>query len=262
MAIGNAQWEVSKPAGTAPLQNLDDWQRDNNAALERLFKNSIQGCTLVYNSATTVDIAIGQVSISNGSLYRLRENTAVVTVTVAGGSADADSIYDLYAVADSAAASTFTGEAAKQGASPSGAYTRRVGSIATDGSSNIRHFYMIGPTNDRTIYYTGDIALVDLSPPTGSFVNADITAYVPTSSSWGYIRIHAGNSSSDSGISFRADGESLNFRDYKLENSFNMAVMDLNYIPLVSGIFEWNVAGTGLSATTVKLWMQGYVDEV
>ena len=180
MAIGDKQWEVLKPAGTDLISDIDGWQIDNNKAIQRLVGKQVNGCVLAYVSASSVTIGAGSLACTNGAIYKFRENTSTVAATFS--SPDASSWYDIYAVADSATATTFTAEAAKVGVSPAGTYTRRVGSVYVDGSQNVTAFKSFGNGLDKYYYWdvfqnvrsgaftaTGgwtDISMVSAMPPT------------------------------------------------------------------------------------------------
>jgi hypothetical protein len=107
--------------------------------LDRLLTNYRTGCQLVYTSATTVTIQLGEIVCSNsaGTIRRMRKNTATTTVvlTTAGvggldDGAEANVTYYVYAVAD-ADATTFTAICSANATTPVGiTYYRYLGNFA------------------------------------------------------------------------------------------------------------------------------------
>lgn len=195
MAIGDKLWLVGKPAGTDLISDIDGYQADNNYALERLLSNYVRGCGLTFSSTTEVKIAAGEVSCTNGTTYKLRANTSTATVDCSG--LDASSWYNIYAVADTAAA-TFTGEAAKVGTAASGTHTRRVGSIRLNGSSEVLDFIQTGKGYDRWTFWDSYQNVFDGTATNTAWTDVDCSAAVPPTSVM--AQVQAAMTTSDTGV--------------------------------------------------------------
>ncbi len=264
MAVGDLQWEIDKPAVSDSLSDIDGIYADNQTSLQRLFSKRINGCKMIYNSATSVDIGSGDVAISDGTNYRFRTNSAAITVTLS--SADASSIYNVYVVADSSTNTSFTGEIIKKGSSPSGTYTRYVGSVATDSSSDIIQFWAWGKSNDRRVYYQD---LADMTTQTVSALSAatwvdfDCSATVPTiGGAWAiWLNNNAASSTGTPTYQVRENGNTNNITTHFMNNSLKISTYTELEVPLDDdAIAERNISAENSNSWAV--YVGGYRDFV
>jgi len=271
MAIGELQWSPTKPAGTDLPHDIDGHLKDNNKALQRLLQNYIRGCNLVYNDDDTVTISVGEIALPFGDNLRMRTNTSTITADVS--SADADSIYKVFAVADSATVGTFTGEIVKQGSDPSGSYVRYLGSVATDSSGDIYPFYQMYTTNLRKHYFKAGVisalTVVDVNPGTiNEYVDVDLSQFMPNTSTLA-IMVSRRSGISGSGtftVDFRAKGQSNFFRQWGVQQftvqSSPQAVWNQ---PLdASQVWQYllGTAGTEPDLGQLKIDLAGWWEEV
>jgi hypothetical protein len=271
MAIGDEQWEVAKPAGTDLISSIDGWVGDNNKAVQRLIGNTVNGCVLSYVSSSSVTIGAGSLACTNGALFRFRENTSTVTATFS--SPDASSWYNIFAVADSATATTFTAEAVKVGGTPSGTYLRRVGSVYIDGSQNVTQFSSFGNGLDKYYYWdtfqnvrSGSIAGV------AGWEDVDMSAAMPPTSRLGLITV-AGRFGGNTGfrIYMRTNGISENTLTENthaiLEQKGNSSNPDEEqavrfWQPTDASQIVEVQAGNGTGANVLYISVVGYMDSI
>ncbi len=136
------QWDPTQPVGSASPSDLDTLIPTNNNVVDRLVSDFRENLKLSYASATTITVAVGQVTCDNAArtTRKWRENVAVLTLGWAdidtGGEATSTTYY-VYAVADTDA-TTFTGVISINGTTPTGAtYYKRLGSFFNNSSGDI-----------------------------------------------------------------------------------------------------------------------------
>lgn len=142
-AMSASQWDKANPAGTTSVADLDYYITSvNNEAMDRLAINYRRDCTVIPNSAATISVLSGEISISNsdGSVVRWRRNTSTTSVSWSdidtGAEASATQYY-VWALADSDA-TTFTVKISASSSSPSGAtYYRKIGYFYNNSSGDI-----------------------------------------------------------------------------------------------------------------------------
>ncbi len=150
---GVSEWAKIQPAGSASPSDIDDLVLVNNEALDRLSSSSQDNCRIAYSSATTLTVAIGQITCSNsaGAIRHMRSNTSAVSVTFSNidtGSEGAGTYY-VWAVADADSAN-FTIMVSLSSTAPTGAtYIHRLGSFVNDSSLDIEESSI---TNDGDFF--------------------------------------------------------------------------------------------------------------
>ena len=136
------EWDVSRPAGTESVSDLDTLLQTNNEALDRVLSTHIQGLFPTKASDSTLSISVGSVVCSNsdGSVRKFRANTSATSVAwtdIDTGAEAASTTYYLFAVADTDA-TTFTVLISTSSTTPTGAtYYANIGSFYNNVSSNI-----------------------------------------------------------------------------------------------------------------------------
>ena len=194
---GASKWDKDSVAGDISVSDIDAYENANMEALDRVLSNLQENCRLAYSSATTVTVAVGQVTCSNtaGTLRQMRSNTSATSVTFSNidtGSEAAGTWY-VYAVAD-ADAGAFTVMVSLSATAPTGAtYYKRIGSFVNDSSLDITESSI---TNDGDYFglsigswETKTNATVYQAPADGFVVayaywgSGDLDAYIYTDSS-------------------------------------------------------------------------------
>lgn len=110
--------------------------------LNRLLANYIQGATVAYNSAASIDVTSGSVVCKNSgaTIYKMRQNTSTTNVTFSDidtGSESSSTTYYLWASCD-ADATTFTVVISASSSAPSGVTSYALlGNFFNNSSSNI-----------------------------------------------------------------------------------------------------------------------------
>jgi len=137
MCFSASSWAKIEPGGTRNASDIDFYiATTNNEAVDRLLTNFRDNCALYYVSTTSIGVRAGSVVCSNtgGTLRKFRTNTAV---TSNAPTLAASTTYYMYAIAD-ADATTFTLEVVTSATVPTtGTYYKRLGSFATNSSSEI-----------------------------------------------------------------------------------------------------------------------------
>lgn len=174
MAIGDKQWLVTKPAGTDLISDIDGYQTDNNYALETILCNYWRIPSIYNSSDSEITISAGEVVCTDGSTYKMRANTT--SITCEDASMDADSWYYIYAVADVADATTFTGELVKVGSAASGTNLKLISMCKTDGDGDIIAFHQTG----RKYFYDEWQELAKGSVGYLAWASIDTSTYVPS----------------------------------------------------------------------------------
>lgn len=130
VAFGANQWRKDTGEdvilGTEDINDIDKISFENIVdPIDRLVANYNQGSTIVYNSASTIDITAGSVVCSNsgGTIRNMRQTTSTINATFAGNldtGAEANSTtYYLWADCDTDA-TTFTVKISASSSAPSG----------------------------------------------------------------------------------------------------------------------------------------------
>jgi len=157
-AYGVDIWDKSQPAGSDSPSTLDDDIGTNNEALDRVLSNYRENCAVYYISASSIGIKAGECVGSNtaGTVRKFRKTTSATTLTWANidtGAEENSTTYHIYAVMDSADATTFTGMISKNATTPTGAtYYKKIGKFYNNSSGNISN-------NDTLINYNNYYAL-------------------------------------------------------------------------------------------------------
>jgi len=152
VAYCSSEWDKDGVAGTLSPASIDDYNDVNMEALDRVLSNYQRNCSLVYASAATLTINIGEMVCSNsaGTIRRMRAITSAITLTwsnIDTGSETNDTYY-VYAVAD-ADATTFTGVISLNSSTPTGVtYFKRLGSFENTSGDITR----ASITNDDNTY--------------------------------------------------------------------------------------------------------------
>ena len=211
-AFGADKWMegtgASPVAGSDSVSDLDtliDASIVN--PLDRLLTDMVRGCTLTWTDANTITVGIGQITCSDGSVQRMRENTSTFTIDLStssdtsgvdkvGDVDKASSMFHIYANAD-ADATTFTGTASLSASAPDGpTYYKYIGSVYNDSGQDMLAWFWSGGGND--VRYMWDIprnATTTLSDNTWSAA-LDCSSFIPFSSTLGIF----GLSANDSGV--------------------------------------------------------------
>lgn len=184
VSFGANQWRNSTgedtPLGTEEINNLDDvlFQRVTDP-LDRLNANYNQGATVVYNSASTIDITAGSVTCSTAGISprAMRQNTSTVNATFAGnldtGAEASSTVYYVWADCDTDA-TTFTVKISASSSAPTGVTSYALlGSFFNDSGSDI----------DRTRVYQVPFGYIK-ADSTGRGLVTDVRDYGTSSSSY------------------------------------------------------------------------------
>ena len=160
-AMAIDEFDPTEPAGTDNISTGDQVIRVNNEALDRLLTNYKRGLSISYTSATTITVAIGEISVATSAgVLRFRSNPTTTTVTFSDidTGAEAAGVYYIYALGDvDQAAATFV--FSLSASAPTGAtYYKQIGSFTNDASKNI------------TSSTVTNLPVIAGSTPTGSIV--------------------------------------------------------------------------------------------
>lgn len=130
--------------GTTLFNDIDTVSYSNIVApLDRLLAGYRKGMSLIYDSASQITVASGEVTVSNsdGSIRLMLQNTSNTTVTwsdIDTGAEASSTTYYIYAIAASSSATTATFKISASSTEPSGVtYYKRIGSFYNNSSSNI-----------------------------------------------------------------------------------------------------------------------------
>lgn len=142
-AWATTQWNPAVPASGDskslwPTQAPAQW-----LILQTLLQNYRQLMNLSYNSGSTLTIAAGEVSVTNGSAFLFLHNgsgTNITATSLDSGSSFANgTTYYVYAYQNSTTATSSSFFISTNSSAPTGAtYYKRLGSFTTDGSANIQ----------------------------------------------------------------------------------------------------------------------------
>lgn len=142
------QWREGTGAqtirGAASASDIDFYSfNDIVNPLDNLLSNYRKGMSLLYNSASQLDISTGEITVSNadGSIRLMLHNTTNTTISFSdldtGAEASATTYY-IYAIAASSSATSATFKISASSTSPSGfTYYKKIGSFYNNSSSDI-----------------------------------------------------------------------------------------------------------------------------
>ena len=164
-----------------------------------MLANHRRNCNVEYASASTVTIGAGEVMLVNsaGDAYRMRANTAVVTLDLTAdldtGTEQTSQEYYVYAVAD-ADATTFTGIISESDTFPTGVtYARKIGTFYNGSGDDIDADSVINSTDTPTTGF-GSWSTTDRDGTT----YADETSYLAASD--GFVVGFAGDGNAVSNL--------------------------------------------------------------
>jgi hypothetical protein len=180
------QWSKADPEGTDQAADIDALIAVNNSAIDRLLSNYRRGCEIVYASASTLTVNLGECVLSNsdGSVRRFRKNTTNTTVAwtdIDAGAEGVSTTYYLYAVADTDA-ETFTVKISASSSAPTGCtYYRRLGSFYNDASGNVTLI-----NNDDSLAELGGYESKTVNVNYQALVDGDVVGIIKTSTEGTY----------------------------------------------------------------------------
>lgn len=189
------QWNKGSPAGTDSPATLDNNIQINNNAIDRALSNYREGCKISYSSASAINVAAGELVLSDstGSTRRFRSNTSSTSVGWADldtGSEAASTIYYLYGVADTDV-TTFTFKISTSSSAPSGVtYYKRLGYFTNDASSNITQIVNDNDTAEVS-YVKGQGNYYKIEGGSASLANGGSATFATTFASTPYLAIVA-----------------------------------------------------------------------
>ena len=169
--------------------------------LDRLLQQYRHNCKITYVSATSLSVAIGQITCSNaaGTIRRMRANSSATTTTFSDLDTGAERVsqgYYVYAVAD-ADADTFTIVISENASTPTGStYYARIGYFYNNSSGDIDEYSISNDTEIyalelgswevkamSTIYQAQSDGFVVVRVKVGGGVSAEVLGYTDSSSS-------------------------------------------------------------------------------
>lgn len=142
-APGTDDFDKDVPATTQYIDEGGVSILGSLTAIDRVLANFRQGCRVVYASAATITIELGEVVVSNaaGTTRVLTQNTSDTTATWANidtGSETVSTTYYVYATSTSDSTNTFTVMISASSTTPTGAtYWKKLGSFVNDADGNI-----------------------------------------------------------------------------------------------------------------------------